>query len=193
VTVDREFLKRLAELLDGDAWQRADLMVEKFPADQFGDAEDKDNTGLYAELELYATELGREYGIEAKASTMRQWRATALKWPDDMRVSSASYEAHKALRGPDRFELMRTYLRKNKGRPLSGRAVTRYRAEDAPAKSLPPWEERVRRRIESTAKSLVLGNVIVKREDWWTAKAASPYRRETVAAALRAVAREISP
>lgn len=191
MAIDRDFLKRLAELTDGDEWAKADLLVEKFPPDEFGDhGEPSSNTGLHAVLEAYETEMATEYGIELKTSTMRRYRATSLAWPRGVRTSRASFDAHQSLRGPEREEQMRRYLGMQH-QPLSGRHVRRYRAEDAPKKAGVPWEAQVARAVTSLAKRLLLGNVKTDRDDWWNAKAATKARRNTVVAVLRSVAASI--
>lgn len=191
MAIDRDFLKRLAELTDGDEWAKADLLVEEFPPDEFGDHGEHANTGLHAELDAYETAMAEEYGIEVKASTMRNWRATSLAWPDATRVASASFEAHRMLLGDDRADRMARYLRLNKGKPLSRRHVARYRSEESPAKAGIPWEAQVARAVNSLAKRLLLGNVKTDRDDWWNAKAATKTRRNTVVAVLRSVAASI--
>lgn len=192
MTVKADVAKRIAELVDGDAWQIADLLVDEFPVEDYGDNERGMKTGLHAELEQYETLLAAEFAVELKASTMRHYRATAIAWPDGERSTSASFTAHAVLRGPNRAAEMRRYLRQNHGKPLSARAVRRFRSEDRPSKPAPPWEAQVRRSVESLAKRLVLGNVVVDRDDWWNARPATPNRRATVVAALRAVASNIA-
>lgn len=183
-----EVIKRLAELIDGDEWETGDLLVEAFPPDEYGELGDKTNTGLYRELQDYAWELEREHGIELKVSTMRIYRATALAWPDDTRVSSAPFIVHRLLLGDDRLQRMERYRKKAKGQPLTRRAVARYRAEDRPKRQAVPWEAQVARTIEAAAKRALLEGIVTKQPDWWNAEGITEAQREVVIAALRDLA-----
>lgn len=177
--VNSALLKRIAELIDGDQWELADLLVDEFPPELYGDAENKGtNTGLYDELEDYSHELILQYGIERKASTLRNVRATGLAWPRALRSARAPFDVHKMLRGPNRLNDMNRYLRKNQDRPLTSRTVARYRAADKGTKPPMPWALTAERRIHSTVKSLLLrGGIITKRKDWWNTDGTSESAR----------------
>jgi hypothetical protein len=164
--VDPDLVKALVALLDGDGWQMADLLVENFPVDEYGETANGRNTELYSALEATEDTLRREYGVELTVATMRRYRATAIAWPAVARATAASFAAHQKLCGDDRFDRMARYLKRNKDRPLSKRDVQRYRADDNPT-PVKPWDIRAKRRIESTVKSLLLGGIVTKREDWW--------------------------
>lgn len=165
--VKPDVLKRLAELVDGDGWEIADLLAEEFPAETFGDNGSSRRTELHAALELYEDALRKQSGVILKATTMRTYRATALAWHVGDRTPRASFDAHRRLRGKDGPQRLSAYLNRNDGRPLSGRDVQRYRADDNP-KPVKAWDQRARKRIASTVKSLLLGGIIPKdQERWW--------------------------
>lgn len=190
---NKTIVKRIAELVDGDAWILADLLVEVFPPEEFGEAGSSATTGLHAELEEYQTELATEYGVELKANTMRRYRTTALAWPRDRRRSRASFAAHKELRGENRFKQMDDYLGRMGGQALSPRHVRRFKSQKNRTKQqLPDWSDQVRRQIDALTKRLVLGEgVKVKRDDWWNAAKATDERCDIVISALRSVANDI--
>jgi len=191
--VNVDTLKRLAALVDGDIWQVADLLVEEFPAEEYGGlGNEHARTGLYEKLEDYEHALVTEYGIELKSSTMRRYRTTAIAWPDGVRTPSAPFAVCNRFHGADRFKRIESYLKRNKGRPLTVRAVRRYTAEDGPTRALPPWESQVRRRIESAAKAALLEGIKTDRPDWWNADAIDDGRRKVVIDALRKLANEMA-
>lgn len=179
VEVKPDLVKRLAELIDGDGWQVADLLVEEFPPEVFGDGSSKKNSGLHQALEVYEDALRKQYGVVLRASTMRNYRSTAISWPHATRVACASFRAHGRLRGKEGRELMERYVRRNDGRPLSDRDVARFRADDNPKPSK-PWEQRANQRLRSTVKSLLLGGVTTKRDDWWNAHGVAASRDAVV-------------
>ena len=187
-----DLVKRIAELVNDDQWLLGDLLVEEFPPEEFGDADRAGGkSDLYAELEEYSFAVLEEYGIALATSTLRQKRATALAWPSDERSSLAPFEAHAKLRGPDRFERMDRYLKMNRGKPLTWRAVTRFIAEENPRPTqVKPWEQQVYDRIERAAKATLLEGTITKRPDWWTLS--TDTRRDIVIKALRSLASAIA-
>lgn len=187
-------LKRIAELIDGDEWALADLLADEFPEEQYGGADRKGgNTGLHAELERYSQALERDYGIDRSSKWLAKMRATSVAWPSGERSPLATFDAHALMRGADRQERMTRYLRANKGRPLSTRRARSLIAEERPQRPLPPWEEQVDRRVNATAKALVLGEGRKSdRADWWHAREATSKRRQVVASALRRMARLLS-
>lgn len=185
MTVKPDVVKQLAELVDGDQWVVADLLVAEFPPEEWGGADHGTNTGIYEALREYEVALAQQYGIEAKASTLRNKRATALAWPDAARTASAPYVVHEMLRGQDRQQKMASYLKRSKGKPLTQSAVRRFRAEDNP----PPmvtWDAQLRRRLMATVKTALLGGRTTKRKDWWNA--AGDDTRAAAVAALRDLA-----
>lgn len=187
--VNADTLKRLAELVDGDTWQIADLLVEEFPEQEFGGLGGAGiSTGLYEKLTDYEHALVTDYGIELKASTMRRYRTTAIAWPNGVRTPFAPFAVCNRFHGADRFKRIDSYLKRNKGRPLTVRAVRRYTAEDGPLRPLPPWEQQVRRRIESAAKAALLEGIKTDRDDWWNAQGIDDGRRKVVIDALRKLA-----
>lgn len=191
MAVNQELVKRLAELVDGDSWQMADLLVDEFPAGQWGDG-GKAKTGLRQELDQYSDSLRRHHGVILAGSTMREYRMTAIRWPQEDRFSSASFTVHLKLKGPDRQSQMAKYLRKKKregGQALSAKDVARYRADEKPNKPLKPFPDRVRQRLESTAKSMLIGGgVKVKRDDWWNSSHVNDEQRAQFARELRSLA-----
>ena len=189
--VDMDLAKRIADLVDGDDWALADLLAEEFPAEEWGDPSSKRNSGLYAALHSYAVKIRDTWGVELSEPSMRNHRATALAWPHARRSASASYDAHRAIRSPDRFEKMDRYLAHNGGRGLSAKDVTRMNADNRPRPPLTPWETKVARRFESTARSLMLGAVKTDRPDWWNADVVNDESRATVARALHDLANRI--
>jgi hypothetical protein len=189
--VDPEVVKRLAELVDGDAWSIADYLVEQFPIDEYGDAEHGTNTGLRLALDRYQGALYEQYGVELRSSTMRGYRATALRWPEAERSASASFGAHDRLRGPDRFDRMRRYLRANGGHALSARTVRRMRADESPGKPPLVFEERMRLAIERAVRRVLLEGIVTDRDDWWNVRGVSADMRTTAVQKLRALAGQI--
>jgi len=190
--VNADLVKRLAELVDGDQWVMADLLVEAFPPDEWGDAKTSVNTGIRSALDEYEHVLYAEHGVDLKASTMRSYRATALAWPGEIRISAASFHAHRAITGEDRQERMERYLKRNGGKALSYRMIRRYRGEEKPAKAPLPWEQQVRRRIESAARKALLEGIVTDRLDWWNTPAVTDMQRTVVINALHALANEMA-
>ena len=188
--VDPDVLKRIADLTDGEMWELADFLVEQFPSDEYGDAEHGTKTGLHAALDDAEEGLRREYGIEVKASQLRNVRATALAWPDAERSASAPFTVHQLIRGGNRQAEMTRYFKRNNGRPLTMRVVRRFRSEDK-NKAPIPWDVMALKRITSTVRSLLLGGIVTKREDWW--EAAGPKDRAAVAAMLQDLATKVRP
>lgn len=196
--VDRDVAKRLAAIADGTPWEMADLLVEEFPPEEWGEAGSSRRSGLHAALASYEVFIRDEYGVELKASTMRERRTTAMAWPRDRRQSRASFESHRWLRGEDRYDRMQRYLDHNAGRGLSVKDVRRMRADDKPKQPPTPWEAKVAKRLNSTVKSLLVGAIVppkgVKPDDWewWRASAVTDDARNTVARALRELADRIT-
>ena len=75
--VDPELVKRLAELVDAPPWEMADVLVEKFPIEDYP-VTTGTGGGLYEALEGYEDALRKERGVVLKASTMRV--AAAADW-----------------------------------------------------------------------------------------------------------------
>jgi hypothetical protein len=190
---DPEFVKRLVELADGDSWDLADLLVDQFPVEEYGAADRGRNSGLYEELRRFELELTREHGIELKANTMRLYRTTAIAWPDDTRVSSASFSVHRVMSGPNRHAEMKLRLRQaeKEGRALSKTLLRRFRADDKPAK-VKPFEEYLRSAIVATVRRMLLGGIVTKREDWWMVPQVNDEARALVVRELRALANAIN-
>ena len=186
--------KRLAALVDGDQWEVADLLLETYPAEQYGDGANGVRSELFAALSDEEDELRREYGVILSITTMRIQRATAIAWPGDVRTSAASFGAHQMLRGPDRFDRMARYVKRNGGRALSERNVRNYRAEDRPTKPPPPWDVAMSAALEKTARHYLLpGNIIIaKGSDWTLAVTIDADARAAVVAALRKLATRIA-
>jgi hypothetical protein len=174
--VDADLVKRLAELVDGDGWEVADLLAERFPPEEYPEDSSGRNE-LHATLDAASDALRREHGVELKVDTMRTYRATSLAWPRGTRVPRASFAAHRGLRGDDGPDRMARYLKRNKGRPLSQRDIARYRADDNPKPPV-PWEEAARKRLGAAVRSVLGQNP--------TAEA-----REVVAAILHELANEV--
>ena len=188
--IDPRVLKRIAELTDGDSWELADFLVEEFSVAEYGTAEDGRKTGLYAALDDAEDGLRQEYGIEAKANWLRDMRGTALAWPAATRTAPASFAVYRLIRGKDRETRMARYQKRNKGRPLTAQTIRRFRSDDNP-KAPVPFDETAEKRITSTLRSLLLGGIITKRDDWW--EAAAPESRTVVAAILRDLANKVQP
>lgn len=186
-----DLIKRLAELVDGDGWQVADLLVEEFPPEQY-ESGNGTNNALYAALDDCEDELRTKYAVELKVSTMRRYRATALAWPADVRTSAASFVAHEAVRGTDREAQMASYLKRNKGLPLSKRHVKRYRSDDNPKPPV-PWDIAMRKSFDATARRYLLGGIIpTPGTDWWTVPQISEEARGAVALALHDLANRLT-
>lgn len=187
-----DLIKRLAELVDGDGWEIADLLAEQFPASEFGEGS-KANSALYNALDECEDALRQEHGIlELKVSTMRNYRATSIAWPHAERSACAPFLVHTLVRGPDREAQMASYLRRNKGLPLSVRHVRRYRSDDNP-KTPRSWDAAMRKAIESAAKRHLLAGIIPEPgTDWWKASTITDEARDAVIAALRDLTNEIA-
>lgn len=190
MAAEHDLVKRIAELADGDTWQIADLLVEAFPLDEYGNG-GKARNGLHASLAKYEIALRDGYGVELKAVTMRTYRATAIAWPHAIRIACASFGAHQALRGDDRVGRMQAYLKHNGGNALSAKVVRRMNADNKPRRPMTSWEVKVARRFESAARSLLLGAVVTKRDDWWRVDVITDEARNVVAHELRALADRI--
>lgn len=191
MSVDVDFHKRLAELIDGDQWQVADLLVEQYPESEYpSDASGKN--GLVAALREDELALAREYGIVATVGHLREMRSTAIAWPVPARTG-APFVVHRRVRGVDREAQMTKYLRmaRREGRPLSERMLLRYRADernDTPR----PFEERMRRAIAAAVRRELLGGITTKREDWWMVEPIVDDARAVAVAELRALASAIA-
>lgn len=187
--VDPVFIKELAELVDGNAWDRADRIAEEFPPRE--NEKSGMRTGLYEDMAEASERLRREYGIDLAVNTMRISRATSLAWPADTRVSAASFEVHKSLRGRDSEARMRRYLKRNKGRPLSIRDVQRYKAEDNP-KPVVPWEKTATRKLWASVRTVLLGGgAKPNKTPWWKDSRVTPETKTFVIRVLRAIANDI--
>jgi hypothetical protein len=190
MTVDSDFVKELAELIDGDAWIMADRLAERFPPEEWGDGS-KARSGLYHELEEYSEALVKQHGVEVKPSHLRNVRMTAVAWPHADRSARAPFTVHYMLRGEDRFDRMERYLRKSKG-PLTKRRVRSLIAEDQPKKPIIPWEERIETKLVNILTYETLGGKAkIKRPDCW--EEVSEPTREFLRDLLRQLAREIGP
>lgn len=197
--------KEFAALYEDDEWAIADLLASEFTAEDYGEEGDSTNTGLHEQLEKFSVVLEHEWRIYLKASTLRHERATGIAWPPVHRCTGATYAAHRLMRGPDRFERMARYVKKNGGKRLGKYDVARYTADEQPPKAAPqvPFDVQARRKIEQTVKGLILGGTKATQEDWWLMAAANRegygnkgdpgWRRRTVATALRSIAAQIAP
>lgn len=194
MSVRPDILKELVELSDGDSWHKADRLVELFPVDEWGEAEEHTKTGLRAELKEYETKLRNQYGVEWPMNSMRIERATSIKWPEEQRCSSTSYSVHRMLRGEDRFSQMQKYLKKAEKEDvaLSATRLGRYRADEKGPKPPLPLDEWITKRISSLLKHYLLGSRIVKRNDWWNSGYVSEETRRAVADVLIRFAREFT-
>jgi hypothetical protein len=148
--IDRDFEKRLAELVDGDVWTLADELAERYPADEYdGDAAGRN--GLHAELLDYSNALREDYGIKLGVQTMRKCRATALAWGRGTRAPCAPYKVHELLRSVSgREQLINKLVKRNGGR-LTVADVQRWREDNHP-KPLVSWEDRFDRQIRRALK-----------------------------------------
>lgn len=192
--VDPDIIKRLADLADGDNWAMGDLLAEVFPPGEYGDADHGANSGLIRQLAAYHSALLVDHGIDLAVNTMRLYRATAIKWPDDTRVSSASFSAHRLLKGDDRFGRMARYidLARRENRALSASMVKRYRDDEKP-RHVRTMQELLRRRIETAVKGVLAAGLVKSSlpERWWEASRITPPQRAIAVAELRALADRI--
>ena len=136
--------------------------------------------------------IARDYGAIITGSTLRIYRATALAWPHDTRVSSAAFGVHLRMRGPDRQAEMSKRLRQAKAekRALSIRMLTRYRADENPLPGR-PYDDRVRRAVTNAVRREMLGGVSTKRPDWWMADVVVQGSRDVAVRELRRLADSI--
>jgi hypothetical protein len=188
--VDPDVEKRLAELIDGDAWTMADYLAEAFPESEYPNLGKGRATGLGKELREYELALKKHHGIEIAANTMRAYRATALLWPNDTRVSFAPFTVHRYLHGPDRREEMAKRIRQAKAEgddALSLRQLKRFRADEKPrqAKSM---REVLRRRLATTTRGVLLEGINTDRDDWWNVRQVTPVQRAMASEELRRLA-----
>lgn len=189
VDVDLKLVDRLAELVDAPPWEMADVLVDEFPEKDYPITTGT-RSGLYEALDAYEDALRKERGIILKASTMRNYRATALAWPGALRSAPAPFEAYKRLRGKNGQVLMERYLKRNKGRPLSVKDVARYRSDDkGPSVVLTP-EERFEQRLRSTVRSALLGGV-KPAGDWWKSPQITTDVREMAVEVLHRLANDL--
>lgn len=167
---DFAYFVRLAK---GDPWAAGDFLVERFPETQYKAA--KTNTALYSALERFAANAEQCTGERLAVSTLRQYRATALAYEHDKRLSSATWSAHAQLRGrPDRHEALERYVKRAEkaGRKmLTDKLVKLYRDEDKPPsqRTARTWQEQVKAGVGNACKRIVLGGVKpADDEHWWT-------------------------
>ena len=150
MTVDREFEKEIAELVDGDVWVLADRLAERFSAAEYGEGS-KNNSGLYAELLEYSNALREDYGIKLSVSSMRRMRATSLAWSHGTRSPCAPFKVHTMLRAADGHEHLIEKLIKLNGGRLTVADVQRWR-EDSNPKPLVSWDDQFDRKIRRALK-----------------------------------------
>ena len=125
---------------------------------------------------------------------MRIKRATAIAWPSDTRVSDTPFEVHRLVRGKDRREQMASYRRRaaREGTALTATMVGRYRADDRGPKDLAPLDERIRSRVLSVLKSLLVGTRVFKQKDWWATSYVSAEQRRIAAEVLQRLVWELT-
>jgi len=146
VTTKAQVTKRLAELVDGTPWAMADLLLETFPVDEWGDAAHGTHTGLRVELDDYEDELRRDFGVELKAKTMREMRATAIAWPEAARAASAPYAVHRALRArSDRVGVLTKLVKRHHGH-VTWRQFRDWQDTNRPKVPV-PWSASMERRL----------------------------------------------
>ena len=90
---------------------------------------------------------------------------------------------------------MDKYLRMaaREGVALSAKKLGLYRSVEAgPHPLTVPLDERLRRRVSSLLKSILLGSRVIKRDDWWTSKSVSEDSRRLAASVLRQLSRATS-
>ena len=191
-TVDDQWVRKLADLLDGDQWVLADTLLEHYSLDEFPSTGDA-NTGLYEAMRQDELALARGFGIIATVNHLRAVRATAIAWPREDRSSRALFAVHFKMRGVDRQAEMKKRLRQaeREGMALSRRILQRLRADESP-RPLRQYDERMRRAIASAVRREMLGGIIAKRDDWWMAEAVTDEARDVAVKALRDLASKIA-
>jgi hypothetical protein len=188
--VDAGLVKAIAQLVDGDGWALADLLAERFPEDDWGDAGSHGRNGLYVEMRRYENAIAREYGVLITSAVLRQYRATSLAWPDEARASSASFAVHARMRGPARFAEMQKRLRQaaKEKRALSVRMLSRYRAEENP-KPARQYDERLRATIAAAVrKEMLAGYGMTTVKEWWRLEDIIPSMTGDAARQARSIA-----
>lgn len=191
---DAKSLAEFVRLIRGDAWAAGDYLAERFSVDDYpvGTA----NNALYHDLDRFRAEISKTIGEDVATTTMRVYRATAVAWSDDIRISSATFQAHAAMRGrPDRVKVIANYVKRSKREGsirLNHRQVARYRAEDNPRPSpVKSQTQRISGAIRRAAKRELLGGIVTDRTDFWNAQAISSIERESLLAIVESFAAEI--
>ena len=158
----------LIRLLRGEdiaAWVKADAMKRAVEDDwehrPEGDAA-KANTGLFARVDEVWQVVAEDEEIAEKPdhTTMARWYNVASAWPDETRVTGASYRAHQALAGRE-WTNRQGILSKIVGRKRQGIVnemdVIRWKQEQEGRDPMVPWEERFYKRLDSVVHSRTFG------------------------------------
>lgn len=185
------WVRKLADLIDGDQWTFADTLLEHYSLEEFPDKGDA-HTGLYEAMRQDELALARRFGIIATVGHMRATRATAIAWPRGDRSPRASFAVHYKMRGEDRQAEMAKRLRQadREGMALSRRMLQRLRAEENP-KPARQYDERVRRAITAAVRREMLGGISTKADDWWMTSPVTQGSRDAAMRELRALAQKI--
>jgi hypothetical protein len=144
-----------AEHIEGAQWELADALVEDVPPSDTRVSLDSvprgGRDGSLEALGLLAEQMRRE-GLDYSLSALRQYRATAIAWPDDTRVHhGAGFTVHRELRGrEDRAAILRRLMEEHGGR-VTQKQVRTWKQEQNPPK-VQTWAERMRDRIAAVAK-----------------------------------------
>jgi len=183
----------LARLVKGDPWAVGDLLLERFPAEQYPATSAP--SGLTRQLERLAAEVERHTGTSIKPRVMANYRSTALAWPPTDRSVGATYRPHEMLNGkPDRREQLDRLIKRAQregAERLTERHVKRYRAEgQRPRQVEPPT---LLDTLDKAARRFLRAErgVIVTRPDWWNVDRLTDADRSDLADWLEATAKDI--
>jgi hypothetical protein len=188
---DDAWVRKLADLIDGDQWTLADTLLDHYSLDEFPENDGDGRNGLHVALRQDENALARRFGIIATVGHLRNVRATAVAWPRASRNARASFSVHKMMRGKDRQQEMVKRLRQadHEGMALSQRMLSRLRAEEKPASEMRAYDERLRQAITNAVRrEMLAGYGGVKRKDWWMLEEIVPSMSAADAEVNRAVA-----
>jgi hypothetical protein len=164
-----------AKQMELATWDFADAIVADVPPEK-GDTRVSPSgvkDGSRQACKLLAESLSRA-GFDYSASSLRQYRATALAWPEDTRIhEGAGFTVHRELRGQDDPPATLARLMKQHGGRVTQKQVRNWKREQQPQK-FQSWSDLMRNRIHSVVK-----------------QAETPEAKEEMAALLMAAAREL--
>lgn len=187
-------LGEFVRAMRGDPWAAGDILVDWFPPGDYPIGKAKND--LHAALDSRRRDIFKLLGEDVSVATMRQYRATALAWPHEIRISSATFAAHQQLRGrADRQDVIANYAKRSKREgsiKLNHRQVARFRSEDNPRPSPTKTQaQKVSQSLRRAAKRTVLGGRQTDRDDWWNTSVVTVAEKESLLREIERLAADI--